>query len=320
MDSKIIDNDGLWIVYENNIPVVIKSPILKLYLDFCPSEHIKESSSTPNSTFISSASVFVPFSKNSKEEIRKFSDIRGKGTKMRYLRKFRKMVDQQHVSILSLCLIETEEERYEAGLWNIKENLDNILGTNIGGSAGKDKIVSFSSILLSLYYSVTYFIFMAKLYEYDMPEAIEIIIDRPPSYLGEQDLELLRIIHGCCRIWRIPFYHGPISYKILGEDEKDPPGLMIADMMAHICASWVVLKELGMPINESDINERSKQLPKGYTDEHYEHFRIFNNLLVDKWECFSAITIKDFFVVYNAVMGGIVLGETDWLRKRFEEQ
>lgn len=292
---------------EDGIPILRETSSLKLYVDFCPSEYIKKDTLTPDSTFVSSACFFVPIVRDSERKIKKFSNFRNKGAKMNYLNKVLEMIKLQHIAVLSICLLNSEEEHYKNGLRKAMNKIDEIRSTDIGKRANQDQIASISGVFSSAYIFALYFLLMEKLHEMYIPQHIEIIIDRLPSPMSGDNLELFNVIHETCYNDRIPSRN--ITVRVLDKNEKDPPGLMFADMMAHICASWITLKNAGEESNRTAMQVgRSKQLPKGYTDEHYRHFALFNNLLVEEKECFVVVTMDDVIKMCNIVGSGIVSG------------
>lgn len=90
---------SLHTVYDNNgIPILLKNPNLILYMDFCPSESLREDTPTPDSTFVCSACFFDTFQPEIASQIKKISEIRGNDRKIKYIGKIYDMIKEQKIA------------------------------------------------------------------------------------------------------------------------------------------------------------------------------------------------------------------------------
>ena len=310
---------------KNGIPVLIKNPNLILYMDFCPSESLRENTPTPDSTFVCSACIFIPLQPGIESQIKKISEIRGIDRKIKYVNKIYGIIKEQKIALVPLCILTTEKEYYENALWHaacihdihkktnhMKMNEAMAYYDNIATDMAlkfnikKNKFISIIGIFMSAYYAAGYFLKMMKLYQMFNPSSVKIIIDSPPGGIDNHN-EIFNNIYESCfdkiHVKTTEHYKCPIEISIIKDNvKKDWAGLKLADMMAHISATSMVKK------NPHDINakiNRSPQLPQ-YPEEVYKSFFLLTQLLRER-KFIAEATIPELMMLNNLEKSGFVI-------------
>ena len=336
---------SLHTVYDNNgIPILLKNPNLILYMDFCPSESLREDTPTPDSTFVCSACFIDPKTeidqikkiseirghdnplKTEIDQIKKISEIRGHDRRIQYMGKIYDMMKEEKITWASLCILTTEQEYYKNALrhvadihdlykkthhMNINEAMayyDNIaMDMALKFNIKKNKLISIIGIFVSAYYVADYFLKMLKLHQMPNPLSVKIIIDRPPGGMGGSNIDVFNNVYESCfdkiHVKTTEHYRCPIEIGIIKDNvQEDFAGLKLADMMAHMSAATIVMK------NSHNINtkiNRSAQLPE-YTEENREKiFLLMQSLRKEGY--IMELILSDLIRLDNLEKSGFVL-------------
>ena len=168
----------------------------------------------------------------------------------------------------------------------------------------KNKLISIIGIFMSAYYAAVYFLIIGKLNQFPNHSSVKIIIDRPPGGMGS-NIDVFNNIYEFCfgKIHKktIEHYKCSIEIGIIKDNQEDLAGLKLADMMAHMSAASMVMK------NSHNINKkinRSLQLPQ-YTEVH-EKFILLRQLLMER-ECIVEITPSEMMMLNSLEKSGFVL-------------
>ena len=272
---------------EKGIPILDNNPILELFVDFSPSEFLNPDIGDPHENFASSICMVTLCADGVESKLKKYSSSRTEHRRINYLNSVLQMIKDRELGFSTLCLMQTKKSRYMDGFLNIKGK--------IAPHACNHRVVSVSGVLMAIYFGVYYYLTMLIHHKMTLPQDVNVMIDRFPGEMSDY-LEIFDAIKKIYEDMTVSsFYKGNINIGILKKGVEDPPGLLLADMMAHLHKTFIDWEDPNESAEDNGSQQviNSEDLIQGYTPKEYADFIAFVRYLKEEKQCLAVKRPQD---------------------------